>query len=63
MTTRTLALTVLLLTVNRGLAAATSDSNQPPTQWIHQTRIAGDVDPVLWKQVLDVLPARPTTIS
>jgi hypothetical protein len=61
--TRTSALTVLLLIVKSGLAAATSDSNQPPMQWIHQTKIIGDVDPVLWKRVLDVLPVRPTTIQ
>jgi hypothetical protein len=62
MTTRILALTALL-TLMCGLAAARSDSGQPPAQLIHETKMVGVVDPALWKQVLDVLPVRPRVIQ
>ena len=67
MTVRPLAVVVLaLLTGGRVSAASQShngDSRHPPIRTIGQTTVVGESDPDLWKNVLDLLPARPERIE
>jgi hypothetical protein len=67
MTARALAVVALaLLTGGRASAAPQThngDSRHPPIRTIGQTTVVGESDPDLWKNVLDLLPARPERIE
>jgi hypothetical protein len=67
MTVRALTVVALaLLTGGRVAAGPQSrdgDSRHLPSRIIDQTTVVGEIDPALWKTVLDLLPARPGRIE
>jgi hypothetical protein len=59
-----LAAALVLISTGRPFAAPiTPEPNRPPVRIIGQTVVVGESDPLLWKAILDLLPARPQRIE